>query len=44
MTLPEKPQRRVAVYCGSADGNDPVYRAEARALGAALAAAGLGLV
>lgn len=44
MTLPEKPHRRVAVYCGSADGNDPAYLAEARALGAALAAAGLGLV
>jgi hypothetical protein len=38
------PQRRVAVYCGSADGNDPVYLAEARSLGAAIAAAGLGLV
>jgi len=36
--------RRVAVYCGSADGNDPAYLAEARALGAAIAAAGLGLV
>lgn len=36
--------RRVAVYCGSADGNDPAYRAEATALGTALAAAGLGLV
>jgi uncharacterized protein (TIGR00730 family) len=36
--------RRVAVYCGSSDGNDPAYRAEAVALGAALAAAGLGLV
>ncbi len=36
-------QRRVAVYCGSANGTTPVL-AEARALGAALAAAGLGLV
>ncbi len=36
--------RRVAVYCGSANGNDPAYLAEARALGAAIAAAGLGLV
>ncbi len=35
---------RAAVYCGSADGNDAAYLAEARALGAALAAAGLGLV
>src|ERR1700678_4143094 len=38
------PHRRVAVYCGSADGNDPAYLAEARALGGAIAAAGLGLV
>jgi uncharacterized protein (TIGR00730 family) len=36
--------RRVAVYCGSADGNDPVFLAEARSLGLAIAAAGLGLV
>jgi uncharacterized protein (TIGR00730 family) len=36
--------RRAAVYCGSANGNDAAYLAEARALGAALAAAGLGLV
>jgi uncharacterized protein (TIGR00730 family) len=36
--------RRIAVYCGSADGNHPAYRAEAVALGAAIAAAGLGLV
>ena len=38
------PQRRVAVYCGSSDGNSPAYLAEARALGAAIAAAGLGMV
>ena len=38
------PCRRVAVYCGSASGNDPAYLAEARALGTAIAAAGLGLV
>jgi uncharacterized protein (TIGR00730 family) len=44
MTLTGKAPRRVAVYCGSADGNDPAYLAEARALGAAIAAAGLGLV
>jgi hypothetical protein len=37
-------QRRVAVYCGSADGTDPAFLAEARALGTAIAAAGLGLV
>jgi hypothetical protein len=36
--------RRAAVYCGSADGNDPAYRADAVALGAAIAAAGVGLV
>jgi uncharacterized protein (TIGR00730 family) len=43
MTSPRN-LRRVAVYCGSADGNDPAYRAEAVALGAALAEAGVGLV
>ena len=36
--------RRVAVYCGSADGVNPAFLAEARALGNAIAAAGLGLV
>ena len=36
--------RRVAVYCGSADGNDPAFLAEARALGRAIAAAELGMV
>jgi uncharacterized protein (TIGR00730 family) len=36
--------RRVAVYCGSAYGNHPEFRAEAAALGASIAAAGLGLV
>lgn len=36
--------RRVAVYCGSSSGNNPAFLAEARALGASLAAAGLGLV
>jgi len=40
----KKPARRVAVYCGSANGNNPAYLADARALGAAIAAAGLGLV
>lgn len=44
MTVTDKTRGRVAVYCGSADGNDPAYLAEARALGAAIAAAGLGLV
>lgn len=36
--------RRVAVYCGSANGSDPAYLAEANALGSAIAAARLGLV
>ena len=44
MTSQMDPARRVAVYCGSADGNDPAFRAEATALGVALATAGLGLV
>ena len=44
MTPAVQSVRRAAVYCGSADGNDPAYLAEARALGTALAAAGLGLV
>jgi hypothetical protein len=39
-----KPARRAAVYCGSANGNDPAFLAEAKALGAAIAAAGLDLV
>ena len=44
MTAKHNVQRRVAVYCGSADGSDPAYLAEARALGRAIAAAGLGMV
>lgn len=36
--------RRVGVYCASAIGNDPAYRAEAEALGRGIAAAGMGLV
>jgi uncharacterized protein (TIGR00730 family) len=44
MSQPPNSPRRVAVYCGSADGNSPAFRAEAVALGQALAAAGLGLV
>jgi uncharacterized protein (TIGR00730 family) len=39
-----KPSRRVAVYCGSADGSNPAFVAEAQALGASIAAAGLGMV
>ncbi|MGC1460896.1 MAG: TIGR00730 family Rossman fold protein [Terracidiphilus sp.] len=38
------PRGRVAVYCGSVNGSDPVFRAEATALGTAIASAGLGLV
>jgi len=44
MPLNTPPQRRVAVYCGSAFGANPAFLAEARALGSALAAAHLGLV
>jgi uncharacterized protein (TIGR00730 family) len=38
------PHRRVAVYCGSTNGTNPAFLADARALGSAIAAAGLGLV
>jgi hypothetical protein len=34
----------VAVYCGSANGSNPAFVAEAQALGASIAAAGLGMV
>lgn len=44
MMAPSHSVRRAAVYCGSAPGKGPVYLAEARALGAALAAAGIGVV
>jgi len=36
--------KRVAVYCGSASGADPLFLAEANALGSAIAEAGFGLV
>lgn len=36
--------RQVAVYCGSANGNDARYLSEAKFLGQAIAEAGLGLV
>ena len=44
--MPQSLQRvhRVAVYCGSADGNNPAYRAEAIALGKELAEARLAVV
>jgi uncharacterized protein (TIGR00730 family) len=38
------PLRRVAVFCGSAYGTNPAFRAEASALGSAIAQAGMGLV
>jgi hypothetical protein len=44
MSASQSVPHRVAVYCGSADGTNAAYLAEARALGAAIAAAGLGLV
>jgi uncharacterized protein (TIGR00730 family) len=44
MTPSKQPLHRVAVFCGAADGTNPAFVAEARALGAAIAAAGLGLV
>jgi uncharacterized protein (TIGR00730 family) len=37
-------RRRVAVYCGSADGTNPAFLAEARSLGAAIASRKLGMV
>jgi uncharacterized protein (TIGR00730 family) len=40
----KQPVRRVAVFCGSSNGTNPAFVAEARALGAEIAAAGLGLV
>ena len=36
--------KRVAVYCGSANGSNPAFLAEAKQLGSAIADAGLGLV
>jgi hypothetical protein len=44
MMQSKQPHRRVAVYCGSADGSNPAFLADARELGSAIAAAGLGLV
>jgi len=44
MTHSSRPLRRVAVFCGSAFGSNPAFRAEAAALGAAIGKAGLGLV
>jgi uncharacterized protein (TIGR00730 family) len=44
MTSSKQSLRRVAVFCGSAVGTNPAFVAEARALGTAIAVAGLGLV
>jgi uncharacterized protein (TIGR00730 family) len=44
MPSSHQPIRRVAVYCGSALGNNPAFLSEAKALGKAIASAGLGLV
>jgi uncharacterized protein (TIGR00730 family) len=44
MTSSNQRLQRVAVYCGSANGNNPAFLAEAVGLGEAIAAAGLGLV
>lgn len=44
MTEAHAPTRRVAVYCGSANGHNPAFRAEAVTLGSAIAEAGLELV
>jgi len=44
MTSSIDSRRRIAVYCGSAHGNDPAFLTEAVALGTAIAAAGLGMV
>jgi uncharacterized protein (TIGR00730 family) len=38
------PEHRLCVYCGSSDGRDPAYTGTARALGRAMARAGIGLV
>jgi hypothetical protein len=44
MKQPHSKIRRITVYCGSADGNDPAFLADALELGRAIARAGLGLV
>jgi len=38
------PEHRLCIYCGSSDGRSPDYAATARALGTAMAKAGIGLV
>src|SRR5579863_3676395 len=44
MDLSNRAAQRVAVYCGSANGTDPAFLDEARALGNAIAKAGMGVV
>ena len=44
MDRPKTSARRIAVYCGSANGSNPEYLAEARNLGREIAGAGMGLV
>lgn len=44
MTSEKDAARRIAVYCGSANGSNPRFLAEARALGTAIAGAGLSMV
>ena len=44
MTTAQQTRHRVAVYCGSSAGSDPAFTAEARVLGAAIVAAGMGVV
>jgi predicted Rossmann-fold nucleotide-binding protein len=44
MTASQKCTHRIAVYCGSSTGGDAAYMAEARAIGAAIAEAGMGFV
>jgi len=42
--MEKRPLRRVAVYCGSSEGSDPVFREAAASFGRFLAERGLGLV
>ena len=44
MNTSKNEHRRVGVYCASAMGNDPAFRAEAEALGRGIASARMGLV
>ncbi len=44
MNTNSNPLSRIGVYCASAIGTNPAFRAEAEAMGSAIAQAGLGLV